>query len=131
MRGHKCLLCLGSNDDDEKHILNAQIELRKKFPNIQFGTLMKTKPIGDNFHTSFYNQLAVFYTSLPAEEVRHFFKAIEIQEGRTIAEQSAHSVKLDIDLLKYGRKVLKKKDMKRDYIIIGIKEFKESFGKMK
>lgn len=92
---------------------------------------MKTKPIGDNFHTSFYNQLAVFYTSIPAEEVRKFFKVIEKQEGRTIIDKAANRVKLDIDLLKYGRKVLKKEDMKRDYIIIGIKDFKKTLGKTK
>ncbi|MCE2617402.1 MAG: 2-amino-4-hydroxy-6-hydroxymethyldihydropteridine diphosphokinase [Phocaeicola sp.] len=131
MREHKCLLCLGSNDNDEKHILSAQIELKKKFPKIKFGILMKTKPIGDNFHTSFYNQLAVFYTSIPAEEVRKFFKVIEKQEGRTIIDKAANRVKLDIDLLKYGRKVLKKEDMKRDYIIIGIKDFKKTLGKTK
>lgn len=131
MREHKCLLCLGSNTDGEKHILNAQIELKKKFPKIKFGTLMKTKPIGDNFHTSFYNQLALFYTSIPVEDVRRFFKIIENQEGRTTTDKSTNIVKLDIDLLKYGRKVLKKEDMKRDYIIIGIKEFKRILGKMK
>lgn len=92
---------------------------------------MKTKPIGDNLHTPFYNQLALFYTSIPIEDVRRFFKEIENQEGRTTIDESDTIVKLDIDLLKYGRKVLKKEDMKRDYIIIGIKEFQRILGKMK
>ena len=48
-------------------------------------------------------------------------KKIEREEGRSREDKRTGIVKLDIDLLKYDRRILKKEDMKRDYILEGIK----------
>ena len=52
-------------------------------------------------------------------------KDIEREAGRTPEEKKQEIVRLDIDLLSCDNRVYKPEDLKRDYIIRGLKELND------
>ena len=56
------------------------------------------------------------------EEVTACLKAIEREAGRKPEEKEQEIVRLDIDLLSCDGTVYKPKDLKRDYILRGLKQ---------
>ena len=121
MSTHTCLLCLGSNFNREAHMEAAREALTSAFPNIRLGIEMETEAIGSDFLSPFSNQVASFETSLSAEEVRTILKQIERDHGRLPEDKSHGIVKIDIDLLMYDDCVLKPQDLKKDFVLKGLK----------
>ena len=121
---HSCLLCLGSNYYRTANMAYARRGLEKHFPNIRFGEEMETEAIGSRFLSPFSNQLAFFETSLSAEEVQAILKSIERENGRLPEDKMYGVVKMDIDLLKYDEQILKPEDMEREFVRLGLEEFK-------
>ena len=121
MNQHTCILCLGSNFYRIAHMAYAQRDLKKHFPTIRFSEEMKTEAIGSRFLSPFSNQVAIFETTLSAEEVRAIFKQIECDLGRLPTDKSYGVVKMDIDLLMYDDCVLKPADLERDFVKEGLK----------
>ena len=122
MPQHSCLLCIGSNSERHIHMTDACQALIRHFPDIRFGEEMETEAIGDNFLFPFSNQVAIFHTSLSAEEVRTILKGIERQNGRAPEDKTKGIVKLDIDLLIYDDFILKPADLKKDFVLKGMKQ---------
>lgn len=116
MNSESCLICLGSNYDREIHMNAARNALSEAFPNIRFGEELETEAIGEGFFSPFSNQLATFQTSLTTDEIRQLLKIIEQDNGRMPQEKSQGIVKIDIDFLIHGSRILKPEDLKRDYI---------------
>lgn len=116
MNSESCLICLGSNYDREIHMNAARKALSETFPNIRFGEELETEAIGEGFSSPFSNQLATFQTSLTTDEIRQRLKEIELDNGRMPQEKSQGIVKIDIDILIHGSRILKPEDLKRDYI---------------
>ena len=116
MNSESCLICLGSNYDREIHMNAARNALSEAFPNIRFSEELETEAIGEGFFSPFSNQLATFQTSLTTDEIRQRLKIIEQNNGRMPQEKSQGIVKIDIDLLIHGSRILKPEDLKRDYI---------------
>jgi len=123
MEQHICLISIGSNTNRSINIKLAQEQLLSHFPNIHFGTEQDTIPVDMQNETHFTNQIAKFSTSLSIEDVKSVFKRIEFQAGRLPDDKKKEIVKLDIDLLIYDSRVLKKSDLERDFVIDGLKEF--------
>ena len=121
MNIHSCLLCLGSNIDRETHLESARMALTQAFPNIRFASEMVTEAIGSRFLSPFSNQVAKMETSLTAEEIRTILKQIERDNGRMPEDKAKGIVKLDIDLLTHGDKILKPEDMQKDFVLAGKK----------
>ena len=94
----------------------ARNALSEAFPNIRFSEELETEAIGEGFFSPFSNQLATFQTSLTNDEIRQRLKIIEQNNGRMPQEKSQGIVKIDIDLLIHGSRILKPEDLKRDYI---------------
>ena len=117
---HTCLLCLGSNFDRHLRMRTAREALKEFFPNIQFSEEMETKAIGDKMLSPFSNQVAQFETDFSLEEIRQLLKAIERQNGRMPEDKNQGIVKLDIDILAYGKQVIKPDDLQRDYVQKGL-----------
>ena len=122
MTTHSCLLCIGSNFDRHIHMTDARQALTRHFPDIRFGEEMETIAIGDKFLSPFSNQVAIFHTLLSAEEVRTILKGIEQQNGRAPEDKAKGIVKLDIDLLIYDDFILKPADLKKDFVLEGMKQ---------
>lgn len=124
MKQHICLICLGSNTNREQNILFAQKELKRYFETITFSKEQDTAPLFYTNRARFTNQVASISTPLSIEEITTIFKRIEAYVGRLPQDKTNEIVKLDIDLLTYDELVLKEKDLKREYIIVGINELK-------
>ena len=123
MKQHRCLISIGSNTNRDVNIKLAQKELSIHFKGIYFGKEQDTIPIGMSNSAHFTNQLAKCSTTLSIDEVKNIFKKIESQAGRLSDDKMDGIIKLDIDLLIYDNLVLKENDMKKEFIIEGLKEF--------
>ena len=122
MNTHTCLLCIGTNYYRTTYMAYARLDLKKHFPNIRFSTEVETEAIGSHFLSPFNNQVAIFETTLSAEEVRTILKQIECDHGRLPTDKSYGVVRMDIDLVKYDDLVLKPEDMEREFVKTGIEE---------
>ena len=119
---HSCLLCLGSNFDRLAKMDSAREALKVHFPDIRFSKEMETEAIGEKFLSPFSNQVASFETTLSSEEVRHILKEIEHNHGRSPEDKAQGIVKLDIDLLMVDDRVLKPKDLEKDFVLEGMRQ---------
>lgn len=122
MENHNYLICLGSNSNKEFNLSLAERELSARFPSIVFGTQMETAPLLIDNPALFTNQLARFTSHLSLSEIKKICKEIESLAGRTPEDKGKNIVKLDIDLLMIGGKILKPNDMEREYIKKGMEE---------
>lgn len=122
MEQHICIISIGSNTNRESNIKLAQKQLAIHFPDICFGKEMDTIPIGMQNTAHFTNQMAKASSSLTIEEIKKIFKQIEAEAGRSPEDKKKEIIKLDIDLFMYDSDVLKKDDLKKDFIIEGLKE---------
>lgn len=115
-----CLICIGTNCERERNLSFAINELSAALPGIVFAPAEQTAPIGMTRGEYFTNQVGRFATAMSCDELKSMFKAMERAAGRTPADKAAGIVRLDIDLLTYGHRVLKPADMERHYVVRGI-----------
>jgi 2-amino-4-hydroxy-6-hydroxymethyldihydropteridine diphosphokinase len=101
---------------------SAREALKVHFPDIRFSKEMETEAIGEKFLSPFSNQVASFETTLSSEEVRHILKEIERTHGRSPEDKAQGIVKLDIDLLMVDDRVLKPKDLEKDFVLEGMRQ---------
>lgn len=121
---HSCLICIGSNYNRKENLLLARRRLTALFPSIRFTGEQETRPLFFRNPALFSNQVARFYTDADAERVVEELKTIEKEAGREKEDIKREKVCLDIDLLVFDNRVLKPKDLKRDYILKGLEELK-------
>ncbi len=115
-------ICIGSNVQRTANLALARRCLRKLFPNIRFSRVEETQPLFLLHSGLFSNQVARFTSDIRAGEVVARLKAIEREAGRLPEEKQREIVRLDIDLLSCDAVVYKPEDLKRDYIVRGLKE---------
>ncbi|WP_085536529.1 2-amino-4-hydroxy-6-hydroxymethyldihydropteridine diphosphokinase [Massilibacteroides vaginae] len=120
-KSNRIIMLMGSNRNAEENMKLAEAELRDYFPRIAFSDPVYTEPIGTNYNTPFLNRIAVAYTADRPEEIIVCFKLIEQVIGRTPNDKLIGSIPIDIDLLQWNEQILKKEDMKRDYVVSGIR----------
>lgn len=120
--GISCFISVGSNYHRDSNIRLAQQRLISLFPDIRFGKIQETKPLGLHNPAIFTNLVGHFSTDWEMEYVKQKLKAIELEAGRCLEDKAIERVSLDIDLLLYGECVLKPDDLKRDYIVKGLQE---------
>lgn len=115
-------ISIGSNERRMENMALARQRLTALFPDIRFSKEEETKPLF--FHSSnlFSNQVARFVSEKRVEEVLARLKAIEREAGRLPEEKKREIVRLDIDLLSCDETVYKPEDLKRDYIVRGLKQ---------
>ena len=118
---NRVILCLGSNLDKEKNIERAAARLRARFVSIRFSDPVYTRSIGCPEETWFLNQVAVLYCTETTAEIITILKEIERSLGRKPEDKAVGHVPIDIDLLSWNNRVLKPDDLRRDYIISGIR----------
>ena len=91
-----------------------------KFSESEF--LVKEKEDILKYSGLFSNQVARFTSDCQVEEVAARLKAIEREAGRKPDEKKREIVRLDIDVLSCDTLVYKPDDLKRDYVVRGLKE---------
>lgn len=114
--GEKCFIGLGSNESTADTLLAARAELQAAFPGIRFGRIRLTQPIDFSSPRTFFNTAAVCDSLFTAEQLKARFKEIERALGRRANDKLQGIVKIDIDLLSYGGRVLKPADWERPYV---------------
>lgn len=115
-------ISIGSNERRKENLSLARKRLKELFPDILFSTEEETKPLYFRRPSLFSNQVARFMSNIDAMEVTSCLKAIEREAGRRPEEKKQEIVRLDIDLLSCDGRVYKPEDLKRDYILRGLKE---------
>lgn len=114
-------LVLGATSSGGEHGTGSQT-LDGTFSGIRFSEEEETVPLFFHRPNLFSNQVACFASDNPVEEVTACLKAIEREAGRKPEEKEQEIVRLDIDLLSCDGTVYKPKDLKRDYILRGLKQ---------
>lgn len=115
-------ICIGSNEQRRANLALARRRLSELFPGIRFSRMEETAPLLLKRPALFANQLARFASDCPVNEVVARLKAIEQEAGRTHVETLQEIIRLDIDLLSCDATVYKPDDLKRDYVMRGLKE---------
>ena len=118
-------ICIGSNVNRKENLALARKRLSELFPNIRFSAEADTEPLFFRRQALFANQVARFTSDSDADEIILHLKDIEREAGRTPEEKKQEIVRLDIDLLSCDSRVYKPEDLKRDYIIRGLKELND------
>lgn len=112
----KIIVALGSNCDQEKNVLYAMDRLRGLFPDFSFSRMLWTEPIGIE-SDKFVNALGWGMVEYTADEIVGILKDIEKECGRKAEDKARNLVRLDLDLLLYGKQRFREDDWKRDYIL--------------
>lgn len=122
---HRCLISIGSNYNREANLILARRKLEELFPTVRFAPEEETQPLFFKNPALFSNQIALFFSETEEVNVQKELKAIEYSAGRRLEDKEKEKVCLDIDLLSFDDRILKPKDLQRDYIIKGIEELKK------
>ena len=97
-------IALGSNTKQERHIEEAFERLKAVFPDITFTQPQWTEPVGI-VSDKYLNCIAHFTTSLSLGQL---VKNIETAMGDTHENHKQGIVLIDLDVIKYGDKEVKK-----------------------
>ena len=103
----KITISLGSNTEQEQNIEEAIERLKTVFSDITFTQPQWTEPIGV-VSDKYLNCLANFTTSLPLQQLVQQLKDIETAMGDTHENHKQGIVLIDLDVIKYGDKEVKK-----------------------
>jgi len=106
-------LSLGSNLGERKRYINRAIALLKKNPYFKIeciSSFYETDPEGFKNQPKFINACLKAKTSLSAEELLKFLTEIEKKLGRKKRRRFGPR-EIDIDILFYGKKVVKQKGL--------------------
>lgn len=103
----KITISLGSNTEQEQHIEEAIERLKTVFSDITFTQPQWTEPIGV-VSDRYLNCLANFTTSLSLQQLMQQLKDIETAMGDTHENHKQGIVLIDLDVIKYGDKEVKK-----------------------
>lgn len=115
-------ISIGSNERRTENMALARQRLTELFSDIRFSEEEETKPLFFHRSNLFSNQVARFVSDEAVTDVVARLKAIEREAGRLPEEKKQEIVRLDIDLLSSGDTVYKPEDLKRDYIVRGLKQ---------
>ena len=123
----KVIISLASNCDQEQNLHQARLRLAEsgKLDSLQFTEAIWTEPYSPagsscrgstNRGSMYLNQLLFAKTTLTVEELIQSLKEMEISLGRNADDRSKGIVRIDLDLMKYGRTRHHLKDWDRPYI---------------
>ncbi len=105
---------LGSNLGDREKNLNKALELLASEKHINlFRTsgITETKPLADKKQRDYLNRVAEIRTTLKADKLLNVLKKIETKLGRKKTSEKWSSRTLDLDILLFGNKKVRKKDL--------------------
>jgi 2-amino-4-hydroxy-6-hydroxymethyldihydropteridine diphosphokinase len=91
---------IGSNIEQEKHIVAALDALQKSFGELQLSSIYESEAVGFGGE-NFYNLVAGFHCDLTVGELSVALRAIESANGRLRNGPKFSSRTLDIDILTY------------------------------
>ena len=115
------------SEDVARANMAAALEfLRDELEDIRVSSVYQTPGIGSGKGKTYHNAVVIGYSSLAAEDIKPKFKAFETKLGRNDDTRKHDIVPIDIDLLSLGETIYKEKDLKQDYVKIGLDEIVNS-----
>ncbi len=105
-------LCLGSNlGDRKKNLLWALALLSREVSLEKTSSVYETEPVGCKEQLFFLNLVCRVTTTLNPRELLYLAKVIENKMGRIPSRQINAPRPIDIDILFYGRQIIKSSDL--------------------
>lgn len=113
---HRVVIALGSNYRQEQHINEAVTALRQLLGPLTLTDIVWTDPIGMDGSDRFLNAIAAATTALTAAALEQQLKALERRLGRSNEESRRGRIRIDLDLMAYDDRLLRRNDWQRPYI---------------
>lgn len=115
-------ISIGSNEHRRENMALARRRLMEYFPDIRFSKEEDTLPVAFHRPDLFSNQVARFASTSSPHDIFKCLKNIEREAGRLSGDKCREVVRLDIDLLMCDAEIFKPDDLKRSYVVRGLKE---------
>lgn len=115
-------ISIGSNRERVDNMQFARARLAAIFPGILFSSEEDTVPLFFHRPDHFSNQVARFRSDWKVDDVVACLKTIEHEAGRVAEDKAREIVRLDLDVLMCDAVVYKPEDLRRDYIVRGLRE---------
>lgn len=106
-------IAIGSNLNNPIKQANNAIEALKELPKtkiISISSFYRSKPIAFKKQPDYLNAVIKLHTRLKPEILLKYMQIIEIQQGRK-RKKRWDSRTIDLDIILYGRKIIKKKNL--------------------
>jgi 2-amino-4-hydroxy-6-hydroxymethyldihydropteridine diphosphokinase len=101
---------LGNRQKNIKKALDA-IASVKNINLLRVSTAIETKPLADKKQNDYLNCVAQIQTKLKPDELLKSLKKIEVSLGRKKVNEKWSSRTIDLDILLFGKKIVKSKDL--------------------
>lgn len=121
---HSAIIGLGSNIEAQRNIEKAKALLAKDLKIIAESRFLITKPLGKSDQADFLNGAILIETNLNVEELKDHLKTIETSLGRVKADNDFGPRTIDLDILVWGNKIIKKDFYERDFVRTSVLELK-------
>ncbi len=121
----KHLIIMGSNTGSTDNIAAAESHLRRFFTHCTSSDVVLSKAIGMPQSPPFVNKSLIVASDKTATEIISICKAVETMTGRKPGDKAKGIVRIDIDLVATGGKVLKPNDYNREYAKRWVKVYEE------
>lgn len=112
----RLIFSLGSNNDQERNIMQAQQSIATMLADVAYSPLVWTEPIGMKTNNLFLNCLGVADTRYAFNQLRHAFKRIERRQGDSHGLRTTGCVRIDIDILEYNNTRYHEADWNRPFM---------------
>ncbi len=105
---------LGSNLGNKQKNITKAIDAIASVKGIKLfrtSSVIETKPLADKKQPNYLNSVAQIKTTLKAVKLLKVLKKIEASLGRKISKEKWSSRTIDLDILLFGNKIVRKKDL--------------------
>ncbi|MEN6386914.1 MAG: 2-amino-4-hydroxy-6-hydroxymethyldihydropteridine diphosphokinase [Phycisphaerales bacterium] len=101
---------LGNRQKNIKKALDAIASIRN-INLLRVSSMIETKPLADKTQNDYLNCVAQIQTKLKPEQLLKALKKIEVSLGRKKVKEKWSSRTIDLDILLFGKKIVKSKDL--------------------
>lgn len=118
------IISIGTNVDHSVNMFLAKQRLEELFHNVRYSSEIWSEALDLPESDRFLNCLAVTHTVHGYKQVHQALKQIERKCGMGYAMKHTGTVKIDLDILRYGEERFHESDWERPYIKILLNELK-------
>ncbi|HBG27589.1 MAG: 2-amino-4-hydroxy-6-hydroxymethyldihydropteridine diphosphokinase [Planctomycetes bacterium GWF2_41_51] len=126
-------VALGSNLGSRQKNINKALDEIASVKNINIlrtSSVAESKPLADKKQNDYLDCVAQIKTNLPPDKLLKVLKKIEVKLGRKKTAKKWSSRTIDLDILLYGKKIVRKKDLViphpqmhlRSFVLKGLRE---------
>ena len=99
-------ISVGSNIDKEQHIPSSLKALENLLGHLVISSIYESAAVGFE-GDSFYNLVVKFESELPAKDIAKQLRQLELEHGRSRESAKFSSRTLDLDLILYGKQIIR------------------------